>query len=280
MAYPYVQAANDYGRRSGPTLAFCIHMAEGGGTVGFLSRPNKRGVSVHYVIEYSGRIVQMLRENHASGSINPNDLRTTDGPPPYGASVAKAVLGSWYWNPNEAILSVEIEGFAKDGPNAAERVALGRLVTDLRTRYPDIGLLGHRDFQDYKACPGAHIPWDALGGHGPAEGVEMNTAVFTRTPRTGTFTIKAGDDVSGYNPQTLEVVKTWEPHDADSTGHFTAVLSRQGNISPSPLLEAEGRYFDGLWVPQSQVAETFDPAPDPTPVVKVLGAGYYQVVKV
>ena len=179
MAYPFVKAYHDYGRRLGPTLAFVIHMAEGGGTVGYLSRQQSRGVSVHYVIEYSGRIVQMLQEDHASGSINPNDLRTTDGPAPFGATPRKAVLGRWDTNPNEAVLSVEIEGFALQGPNASQRAALKELVRDIRTRYPDIGLLGHRDFADYKRCPGAFIPWAQLGGHGPAGGGDVAQAPIT-----------------------------------------------------------------------------------------------------
>jgi hypothetical protein len=186
VTYPFVQAANDYGRRKGPVLAFVIHMAEGGGTVGFLSRPNVRGVSVHYVIERSGRIVQMLLESHASGSIDPTKLRDGNGPPPYGISVARATLGGWVNDPNSAVLSVEIEGYAADGPNPSEVAALKALVKDIRTRYPAIGLLGHRDFVDYKACPGAHIPWDALGGHGPAEDPAMGLALeFTDDDRRG-----------------------------------------------------------------------------------------------
>lgn len=167
MGYPFVQAANDYGPRKGPVLAFVVHMAEGGGTVGFLSRPNLRGVSVHYVIEYSGRIVRMLAETHASGSINPTDLRSTDGPAPFGASAARAVLGPWARDPNSAVITVEVEGFAATGPNDAQRAALVALVNDVRSRYPKIGILGHRDFTSRKACPGPHIPWPALGGHGP-----------------------------------------------------------------------------------------------------------------
>jgi hypothetical protein len=174
MSYPFVQAANDYGPRKGPVRAFVVHMAEGGGTVGFLSRPNTRGVSVHYVIEYSGRIVQMLREDRASGSINPRDLRKTEGPDPYGATVRKAVMGSWDLDPNSAVISLEIEGFAAAGPNDPQMAALWHLVDDVRSRYPTMGLLGHRDFQDYKACPGGHIPWSILGGHGLAGEAMVN----------------------------------------------------------------------------------------------------------
>jgi hypothetical protein len=168
VAYPFVQAAHDYGVRQGPAMAFVVHMAEGGGTVGFLSRPNDRGVSVHYVIEYTGRIVQMLLESHASGSINPNDLRTGDDPAVYGATIRKAVMGAWDDNPNAAVITVELEGFAAAGPNAAQHGSLRTLVADVRSRNPRMGLLGHRDFQDYKACPGKLIHWAELGGHGEA----------------------------------------------------------------------------------------------------------------
>lgn len=169
MSYPFVKAAAQYGRRKGPVKAFIVHMAEGGGTVGFLSRPNQRGVSVHYVIEYTGRIVQMVPESDATGSINPNDLRTTNDPDGfYGVKAAKAIMGDWWRDPNSAAITCEIEGFAKTGPNAAQHGSLKKLIADVRSRFPGIGLLGHRDFQDYKPCPGKLVHWDDLGGHGPA----------------------------------------------------------------------------------------------------------------
>lgn len=172
-SYPFVAAANDYGRRKGPALALIVHMAEGGGTVGFLSRPNARGVSVHFVIERTGRTVQMLREDRAAGSIDPAKIRKDDDTiPPYGRTAAVSVLGGWADDPNSASVSVEIEGYATSGPNTAQHDALRALVADLRTRYPSLGLLGHRDFADYKRCPGHLIEWDSMGGHGAmAQGV-------------------------------------------------------------------------------------------------------------
>lgn len=178
MAYPFVRAYFDYGPRRRPVLAFVVHMAEGGGTVGYLSRQNPNGVSVHYVVERSGRVVQMLREDRASGSIRPSSVRATDDPiftspdgdrVAYGASAAKAALGSYWRDPNSAVLSCEIEGFARDGPNAAQLAALTYLVADCRSRHPRMRLLGHRDFADYKACPGKRIRWGQLGGHWPDE---------------------------------------------------------------------------------------------------------------
>jgi len=175
--YPYVRSAIDLGPARGPRLAFVVHMAEGGGTVGYLSRPNPNDVSVHYVIEYSGRIVRMLGEDRMHTSIRTSTVRTTDDiNGPYGAAAALSVLGPWArtittLGPNHASIAVEIEGFAGHGPNAGQAAALTRLYNDLRTRYPTIRSLGHRDFAVYKACPGAYIDWASIGGHGSEEDI-------------------------------------------------------------------------------------------------------------
>lgn len=176
MTYPFVQAYHDLGPRKGPYGAVNVHMAEGGGTVGFLSRQNGDGVSVHYVIEYSGRIVQMLREDHMQSAIR---IKNTDGSYAirqdmdgmWGHKVAVAVLGAWAdthttLGPNHATIGVEIEGFRATGPNAAQHDALAHLVADIRTRHPKIGTTGHRD-HNVKGCPGSFIQWARLGGHGP-----------------------------------------------------------------------------------------------------------------
>lgn len=275
MTYPFVPAYHKYGVRRGPVRAFVVHMAEGGGTVGYLSRPNRSGVSVHYVIEKTGRIVQMLHEREASGSINPNDLRTTEGPSPYGETVRREVMGEWDRDPNAAVISCEVEGFAAAGPNDDQTHALVRLVDDVRSRFPAMGLLGHRDFQDYKACPGAHIRWDLLGGHGYGEG-STGVAIFTRDPRGGHFICKAGVVVSGYDLSGDSIVKAKErSFSEDSSAPFAAVLSRTSGDSPTPLLECTGGAFAGLYVPTSGVEEHFDPI-DPTTATD-LTPGLYRV---
>lgn len=191
--YPFVHAANDLGTAKGPRLAITWHMAEGGGTVSYLAKPNPNGVSVHFVVEYTGRVVQMLKLDHMQSSLRTSDIRTSDDPPygdppiTYGRTAALAVMGKWAdishgtLGPNHASIGVEVEGFAAVGLNDKQSAAIGALFADMSGKYPGIRSLGHRDFQDYKACPGKHFPWGEVDGHGPSSEDDMGVS-FTILP--------------------------------------------------------------------------------------------------
>jgi len=173
MSYPFVAAYWDaYGPRKGPTLGIGLHMAEGGGTVGYLDKIGTippRGVSVHAVCDRAGVVTQMLKWGDASGSLNPGDRSSEKGY--YGHSVLVAVLGDWWTDPNSAIVSMEIEGMAATGPNALQVPAVIAWGLDMRRMFTTIrGAFGHADQTDTKGCPGTTPAMKAIfagiGGHG------------------------------------------------------------------------------------------------------------------
>lgn len=171
VAVRFVAAPDHWARGGVPIRAIIIHMAEGGGTVSWLTRLD--GNSSHYVVEYDGEVVQMVAEARAAGSMNPKSTRTTDDPAfsylgstcRYGITALRSMLGSYASNPNAAVIAIEVEGFAATGPNTRQRASLARLVADIRRRRGALPCGGHRDQQSYKACPGKRIPWVDYGGH-------------------------------------------------------------------------------------------------------------------
>jgi hypothetical protein len=176
VSYPYVQARYDYAVRKGPAFGLLYHMAEGGNTVAYLANDPSRGVSVHAVCKYDGTVVQMLDWTHASGSLNPTD-RSTDKAY-FGHKYLVDVLGPWWSDPNSAVLSMEIEGFASKGPNAAQMAAAVSWGLDMKGRFPDLrGAIGHADQTDTKACPGTTDAMKAIfsgvGGHGLWQGDDV-----------------------------------------------------------------------------------------------------------
>lgn len=189
--YPYVPAWFDgLGARKGPTLGLMFHMAEGGGTVGYLDNkgnPPSRGVSVHAVCDYFGKVTRMLSWTDASGSLNPAD-RSTDKAY-FGHTALQAVLGDWWKDPNSAVLSMEIEGFAKNGPNPEQVAAAIAWGLDMRTRFPSLrGALGHADQTDTKGCPGTTAAMKSIfagvGGHGLWTEETMTTFPLYTKPTT------------------------------------------------------------------------------------------------
>lgn len=180
MSYVFVPARIDAGAAKGPRLGLLFHMAEGTGTVGYLSGTitrtrNPRKVSVHGVIETSGRFVRMLDWDHMHTSLNPDNRADADKGY-FGSDHLKAVLGDWAiagktLGPNHATLAVEIEGFAGDGPNLRQISTAVAWGLDMKAEFASLrGALGHADQTDTKACPGSspdmRAIFDGVGGHG------------------------------------------------------------------------------------------------------------------
>lgn len=191
IATAFVAAPDHWPRNGAPIRAIVVHMAEGGGTVSWLTRND--GNSSHYVVEYRGRVVQMVAESRAAGSMNPRRTRTDDDRPfifageriVYGRSALNSAgIAS---DPNRYAIAIEVEGFAADGPNAVQRTQLARLIADIRRRRGALPVVAHRDQQSYKACPGKKIPWADYGGHA------VKTAAVPEIPDTST-----GDAVKSF----------------------------------------------------------------------------------
>lgn len=173
--------------------AIVLHMAEGGGTVGWLTHPTNDNSST-FVIEYSGRVVQMVEDGDAAHSLHWDTSHWTASTCGgiFDDKWAKDLLGAaGTADPNGYLIAIEMEGFAKDGPNPAQVKALISLIADLRHRMPSLrGLLGHRDFMGYKACPGCHVFDKVAHGRWPDEETSMGLPLYQYKPAPGFATVK------------------------------------------------------------------------------------------
>jgi hypothetical protein len=260
-------------------------MAEGGGTVSWDSHPGNP--APHFVVEGSGRVVRMLDLGHMHTLIRtaPGAIRDTDDPPydwhgirvVYGRRAAAAVLGPWAstrttLGPNHATIGVEVEGFAAQGPQGPQLAAIAGLYGQLRARFAGIRSLGHRDHQEYKACPGHRFPWDLVGGHADQELDPMT--IYTSVAITGTAIIPAGQVVRFLRPTPSgsgwEIVHTRPA--AATPSPALAIVERlhriQGSATPGDLVRFAGdvSLAPGLYASTAEIQETIDPPADPVAV--------------
>ena len=187
------------------------HMAQGGGADTWLTRQDgaQGNNSSHIVVKYSGAIRQIVSLEDAAWSLH---IDRPDGPPDgplddglFSLDAAQRVLGTAWRNPNAYGIAIEIEGYAETGPNEAQKVTMVALAKYLERLFPRLKHLGHRDFQDYKRCPGIHIFNEILPHEGRVLDIQP-TPTPEPEPPMHTFAL---DPKAGFGWLT---VKTDNPH--------------------------------------------------------------------
>jgi hypothetical protein len=227
VTLPFVQAKfyTPGGRDPRRVYAPAYHMAQGGGTVHFLSVFGSvaNNNSSTLVIDYDGRVTQMVKAVDADHSLHVDvdaDMRDAPDFGIFSAAIAATVLapaglGSLdrFDDVLPHLVSIECEGFAYGTPipkpgqagydprmnpagglNDKQIAALVGIVDPwIRATFPNVrGNLGHRDFQDYKPCPGGRFPWASIGGHGLFEESVMGLSLsLPSTAIAGLLTIPA-----------------------------------------------------------------------------------------
>jgi hypothetical protein len=145
---------------------FAWHFAQGGGTDDWLTRTDgaQGENSCHVVIKYDGSIRQLVRLTDASWSLH---WSTAGNVTDFGIfSIPQTRLLIPYNNPLRYIIAMEVEGYWATGPNDAQRKTILDLARWLESQFPKAVHMGHRDFQDYKACPGPSLFTNMLPHHG------------------------------------------------------------------------------------------------------------------
>lgn len=100
-----------------------------------------RNPGYHYVVLADGRIVALLPENEVSNGVRGYNA----------TSVNVAYTGG-----------IDSRGRAVDNRTAGQRRSLRRILSELRGRYPDAVILGHRDISPDRNGNGIVDPWERI----------------------------------------------------------------------------------------------------------------------
>jgi hypothetical protein len=171
VAVRFVAAPDNWSRGTTPIRAITVHMAEGGGTVSWLTRND--GNSSHYVVEYDGDVVQMVAEARAAGSINPAALRAGDDAAvhlprrvdplrPYGRHEGPRLA---LHEPERRGHRDRGRGLRRDRPERCP----ARVAEAAHRRHPQASrearLPRAPRLPELQGVPGHRIPWVDYGGH-------------------------------------------------------------------------------------------------------------------
>ena len=142
------------GRAGNKPIGFVFHTTDGNfdGALAWCLDP-KAKVSYHYIVKKNGDVVQLVEDENTAWHAGRMVSAT-----PYGELYAP--------NPNILTLGLAFAGFASQGPNFEQMVALARLVRQLAVIHSipidRKHLLFHNDIRTDKVCPGPHFNLDAL----------------------------------------------------------------------------------------------------------------------
>lgn len=100
-----------------------------------------RNPGYHYVVLADGRIVALLPENEVSNGVRGYNA----------TSVNVAYTGG-----------IDSRGRAVDNRTAGQRRSLRRILSELRGRYPDAVIQGHRDISPDRNGNGIVDPWERI----------------------------------------------------------------------------------------------------------------------
>ena len=172
--------------------AIVWHFAQGGATDTWLTHPTNDNSS-HLVLKYSGAVRQMVDFTDASHSLHvsfDDDSFDASNYGIFGIDFAKNALGTGFANPNRYLIAIEVEGFAAEGPNEAQKKTVLALARYLERQFPNAVHLGHRDFQDYKPCPGPYLFRGLLPHAGRLETEVPALKLNAMTAARGVATVK------------------------------------------------------------------------------------------
>lgn len=139
------------------------------------------GIGYHFVIRANGAI-ERGRSEWAIGAHS--------GPAGNGDSIGIVLTGN----------------FETGKPTAAQMDSLASLIKDLRSRYGDLTVIGHRDVMA-TACPGRNFPWDDLKRRLEAKQVEQwKLDIIAKAKAAGLITIDHDPDEPASKWFVLQVI--------------------------------------------------------------------------
>jgi N-acetyl-anhydromuramyl-L-alanine amidase AmpD len=139
------------------------------------------GIGYHYVIRANGTIERGRPED---------TIGSHSGPQGNGDSVGIVLTGN----------------FEIGAPSTAQMIALAELIKDLRGRYGNLAVIGHRDVMA-TACPGRNFPWDDLKRRLEAKQVDQwKLDIIAKAKAAGMITIDHDPDEPASKWFVLQVI--------------------------------------------------------------------------